>query len=65
MYSLKHGPLANATIVCLNRDPRKAEQIHAAYPDVEVVSGDLDSIEVIQKESEKADVALSMSSTRT
>ena len=60
LYALKQGSLTSATIACLNRDPKKAEQIRAAYPGVEIVPGDLDSIEVIRKEAEKADIVLRM-----
>lgn len=58
LYRLKNSDLAGATFALLNRNPQKGEQILKVYPDVDVISGDLDSIDLITKEAEKADVVL-------
>ena len=55
---MQNSSLASAKTSCLIRDPKKAEQIRQAYPDVEIVVGDLDNTKLITEEAEKADVVL-------
>lgn len=58
LYSIKHSSFGDVHIVCLVRDASKGEEIIKAYPDVEIVQGDLDSSEVLEREAQQADVVL-------
>ncbi|KAJ9607137.1 hypothetical protein H2200_008209 [Cladophialophora chaetospira] len=48
---------------CLVRDAEKGSIIKKAYPDVRIVEGDLDSIDIIRKEAKDADVVFHLAST--
>ena len=47
-------------VAALVRDPVKARIVKEHYPFVEIVLGDLDDTQVLEAESEKADIVLSM-----
>lgn len=47
---------------CLVRNSDKGAQVAKEYPKFKLVYGDLDSIELIEEESKKADIVLSKSS---
>ncbi|KAH7057115.1 NAD dependent epimerase/dehydratase family protein [Macrophomina phaseolina] len=50
-------------IAALNRDPKKADQITRAYPNVKIVSGSLDDAAILEQEASKADVVLHLAAT--
>ena len=45
-------------VAALIRDSEKAGKVLAAYPKVRVVLADLDDVEIIEKESRKADIVI-------
>ncbi|KAK5059678.1 hypothetical protein LTR84_009561 [Exophiala bonariae] len=53
----------NVKISALNRDSAKASILRKAYPDIEIIPGDLDNTEVIENEAKGADVVLHLAST--
>ena len=52
-------------ISCLVRDAEKASIIKKAYPDVRIVEGDLDSVDIIRKEAKDADVVFRVSTRQS
>lgn len=60
LYRLQQSDLAKSHISCLVRDSHKAQQLSESYPDVEVIQGDLDDSDLLEREGSKADVVLSL-----
>lgn len=47
-----------ASITVLVRDAKKGRQLIKAYPEVEIVMGDLDDSDLIEREASHADIVL-------
>ena len=47
-------------ITCLVRNSDKGAQVAQEYPNFELVYGDLDSVDLIEEESKKADIVCRM-----
>ncbi|KIW11081.1 hypothetical protein PV08_10380 [Exophiala spinifera] len=58
-------PASQVSITCLVRSAEKGKVVQDAYPDyVKVVVGDLDDVEVVEKQSQKSDVVLQLADTK-
>lgn len=55
---------AKHLIKCLARTDQKGKQIKDAFPNVEIVQGDLEDVELIEREAKAADVVFHLASTR-
>ena len=55
LTQLKHEDLE---ICCLVRDAKKGDVVKQAYPDLKIVHGSLDDIDLIRSQAESADVVL-------
>ncbi|KAL4964616.1 uncharacterized protein BDV14DRAFT_200671 [Aspergillus stella-maris] len=51
-------------IAALVRNPEKAKNVTAAYPQVRVVNGDLDNADVIEEEARKSDIVIHAASNK-
>ncbi|KIW30201.1 hypothetical protein, variant [Cladophialophora immunda] len=54
---------AKYAITCLVR-PQKASLIARAYPSVRIAEGDLDDVEIVEKEASEADIVIHLASTK-
>lgn len=63
LHTLVNSSLNSTRIRCLIRDETKAEQVQSAYPNVDVVLGDLDDTTLVKREAEAADIVLRTSDT--
>jgi uncharacterized protein YbjT (DUF2867 family) len=61
LKEIVHHPRSYGTIRALVRDSQSAKLVEEAYPQVEVVIGDLDDAALIEEEASKAAIILSMS----
>jgi uncharacterized protein YbjT (DUF2867 family) len=52
-------------ITCLVRNSDKGAQVAKQYPKIKLVYGDLESADVIEEESKKADIVLSKSNLKS
>ena len=59
LYRLQKSSPANSHILCLVRDPENAKKLSESYPKVEIIQGDLDDSDLIEREARNADVFLS------
>ncbi|KAJ4356107.1 uncharacterized protein N0V89_004135 [Didymosphaeria variabile] len=59
---LLHGAPKNS-ISCLVRDHEKAKQLSKIYPDVRIVEGDLDDVQLVEKEAREADIVAHLAVT--
>ena len=59
LYRLQQSSLAKSQLACLIRDTSKAKHVLATYPNVEIVQGGLDDVDLVEQEARKADVVLS------
>lgn len=65
LYQLSRSSLASEfTITCLNRDSAKGDRIRQLYPNVRIIQGDLDAIDLIKREATSADVVLQLADTK-
>lgn len=51
------------SISCLVRDHEKAKQLSKIYPDVRIVEGDLDDVQLVEKEAREADIVVHLAAT--
>ena len=59
LYRLQQSTLAKSQLACLIRDKSKAKHVSASYPNVDIVQGSLDDVDLVEQEARKADVVLS------
>ncbi|KAL8753639.1 MAG: hypothetical protein Q9199_004906 [Rusavskia elegans] len=63
MYRLQQSSLAKLHLSYLVRDSQKASQLSKSYPGVEIIQGDLDDANLLEKEARKAGVVLNLAAT--
>ncbi|KAJ5784005.1 uncharacterized protein N7518_009682 [Penicillium psychrosexuale] len=63
LHALQHMHL-DYEVAALIRDEEKASKVLAAFPKVRVVLADLDNVEIIEKESRKADIVIHAASNK-
>ncbi|OQE34883.1 hypothetical protein PENCOP_c015G06984 [Penicillium coprophilum] len=63
LHALQHAH-PDYEVAALIRDHEKAKKVIAAFPKVRVVLADLDNVEIIEKESRKADIVIHAASNK-
>ncbi|KAL1606849.1 hypothetical protein SLS60_004258 [Paraconiothyrium brasiliense] len=63
LYRLFSHGVPRYSITCLVRDHEKAEQLSKSYPDVRIVEGDLDDVQLVEKEAREADIVTHLAAT--
>ncbi|KAL8924751.1 MAG: hypothetical protein Q9208_003840 [Pyrenodesmia sp. 3 TL-2023] len=63
LYRLQQSSLSDSHISCLLRDPEKAQKLSESYPNVEIIQGNLDDSDLLEREASKADVVLNLAAS--
>ncbi|KAL8851724.1 MAG: hypothetical protein Q9221_003334 [Calogaya cf. arnoldii] len=63
LYRLQQSNLSKSHISCLVRDAHKAKELSKSYPSVDIIQGDLDDSDLLEKEAKQADVVLNLAAT--
>lgn len=63
LYRLFAHGASTHNITCLVRDHEKAKQLSEKYPDVRIVEGDLDDVQLVEKEAREADIVAHLAAT--
>jgi hypothetical protein len=58
VYALTELNISNLSLSCLVRDASKAKAVQDVFPDIGIVQGSLDDLDLIQSQAEAADVVL-------
>ena len=64
MYQLYGDSGDRNEIAALVRDEKKASQLLKSFPQVRIVPGEMDDVEIIEREAKKADIVFRTSEQR-